>query len=266
MGLKLYPGNVRTQCTGMNQTLQKDNQTLQLVLGQISQFVGNTALQGAAWTSMKTQLSNHEAVIQGLICANEAMISDNESLAGQVGDEELIEDKLNDSITQLQNANDSLQRSIDNCQRLMRNPILFAESMYGLQLCINRYQNSINNNNELIRELQDKLQKLYDIEAGTSGLYSGANALYAAVTSGVNAIKCGWSGGAFVSFQGSNDWRSFINKSWKQSRYAIDKKIEEYFGVKVTYQEALEFQMQFEKLIKAVQTDPTNIGNIQAIL
>jgi len=41
------------------------------VLESITHFVGEDNLNGSAWTSMKGQLSNHLAVVQGLICATD---------------------------------------------------------------------------------------------------------------------------------------------------------------------------------------------------
>ncbi|MEF9942443.1 MAG: hypothetical protein RR799_09050, partial [Lachnospiraceae bacterium] len=40
--------------------------------------------------------------------------------------------------------------------------------------------------------------------------------LYDAVNSGVNAIQCGWNGGAFVSSAGNIAWKNKINVSWNQ--------------------------------------------------
>lgn len=94
MGLKLYPGSIKGQADSIIQNLESDNKDLLSALQTISQFVQNTELKGAAWDSMKYQLGNHEAVIQGLICANESVIQEHENLKSTVGDENLDEDEL----------------------------------------------------------------------------------------------------------------------------------------------------------------------------
>ncbi|MEF9942438.1 MAG: DUF4474 domain-containing protein [Lachnospiraceae bacterium] len=263
MGLKVCPGSIQFQCNSMNQSLQNDNESLQTVLSQISQFTSNTSLKGAAWSSMKNQLSNHEAVIQGIICANEAVMNDNNTLMGVAGTEELDEDKLNASIEQLQNSNECLQSSIDSYMKLMRNPVLFANSMWQIQQCIFRNQNSINSNNEQIQEFQEKLQMLYDIEASTSSLYSEAGSLYDAVNSGVNAIQCGWNGREFICVPLNAKWENIISKAWKSRENKLVSRYKRLLGIDASYKEILEFEQKQLELRLLIQKEPYNLIEIK---
>lgn len=145
MGLELYPGRLKNQADSIIGNLREDNQALMGVLAGISQFTGNEELKSAAWSSMKGQLGNHQAVIQGLICGNEAVIQGNETLKGAVGNEDLIEDELNDKIENLQSANQQMQNTINRLENCMRNPSLaeYSSSFYSI---ISRYYGCMGGN------------------------------------------------------------------------------------------------------------------------
>ena len=124
MGLKLYPGSIKGQADSIIQNLESDNKDLLSALQTISQFVQNTELKGAAWDSMKYQLGNHEAVIQGLICANESVIQEHENLKSTVGDENLDEDELIAKRDALMSTNTFLEKNISLMQSNMQNDVM----------------------------------------------------------------------------------------------------------------------------------------------
>lgn len=231
MGLELYPGRLKNQADSIIGNLREDNQALMGVLAGISQFTGNEELKSAAWSSMKGQLGNHQAVIQGLICGNEAVIQGNETLKGAVGNEDLIEDELNDKIENLQSANQQMQNTINRLENCMRNPSLaeYSSSFYSI---ISRYYGCMGDNDILIRDLQDKIEKLYRIEAETSSLFSGADSLYGAVSDGIAAIGKGWNGaaGRFELSKSDMGWKEMIENAWPG--YLAD--MEEREGIEVS--------------------------------
>ena len=227
MGLELYPGRLKNQADSIIGNLREDNQALMGVLNGISQFTGNEELKSAAWSSMKGQLGNHQAVIQGLICGNEAVIQGNETLKGAVGNEDLIEDELNDKIENLQSANQQMQNTINRLENCMRNPSL-AEHSSSFYSIISRYYGCMGANDILIRDLQDKIEKLYRIEAETSSLFAGADSLYGAVSDGIAAIGKGWNGSGFSASLGMPEWKKSIKTSWDDRIEKLNKETERF--------------------------------------
>lgn len=192
MGLAVYPGSIKRQADGMNAILTGDNENLAEIVTSISQFTSDNSLQGNAWNNMKEQLRNHKMVIQGIICANDSMMQDNDSLKSLVGDEDLIEDELTESINQLKASNNCYQICIDNCRNIMKNDVINALLGWHYQSAIQNYQNCMNQNNSTIMELEEKIKKLQEIENSTGSLYAEAKSLYIAVGSGISEIQKAW--------------------------------------------------------------------------
>lgn len=147
-------------------------------------------MDGASWKGLKSQLGAHRSVLQGLICANEEVISDSELLANAVGSEDLDEDKIRQEIEKLKNQNASYQSTISAYGAAKRS--LSSNSVGGntnvntsrLQYYtqqINSYSNLITGNNQAIQELNNKLQKIEEIEATSQSLYKGSETLYSSV-------------------------------------------------------------------------------------
>ena len=197
MGLKLYPGSIKEQADSIIQNLEADNKDLLSALQTISQFVQNTELKGAAWESMKYQLGNHEAVIQGFICANDSVIQEHENLKSSVGDENLDEAELIAKRDSLMSTNAFLEKNISLMQSNMQNDVMKIKYGFWYQEMIFQYQISINQNQTLIDELNEKIQKLYDIENTTASLFSESITLYDTVNEGIVAIQKGWNGTGF---------------------------------------------------------------------
>lgn len=231
MGLELYPGRLKNQADSIISNLSEDNQALMGVLDGISQFTGNEKLKSAAWSSMKGQLGNHQAVIQGLICGNEAAIQGNKTLKGKIGDKDLVEDELNARIESLEAANTQMRNSISTMENFLRNQTLAKYSLF-YSSAISGYYGCIVINNILIAEQQEKIEKLYRIEAETSSLFTNADSLYSAVSDGIRAIGNGWNGaaGQFEVTKTDMAWRDTITAAWP--KYLAD--MEERNGVEVS--------------------------------
>lgn len=229
MGLKLYPGSIKEQADSIIQNLEADNKNLLSALQTISQFVQNTELKGAAWESMKCQLGNHEAVIQGFICANDSVIQEHENLKSAVGDENLDEEELIAKRDSLMSTNAFLEKNISLMQSNMQNDVMKIKYGFWYQEMIFQYQISINQNQTLIDELNEKIQKLYDIENTTASLFSQSGALYEAITDGILAVQKSWnsSTGKFTVTNVNMEWKKKIENSWEEREEREIKKIQE---------------------------------------
>lgn len=226
MGLKLNPAILKDQAQSIIDNLKEDNQGLLHALETIEQFTGNTDLKSVAWDNMKAQLSNHEAVIQGLICANDMVIQNSVTLCGSIGNEKLDEDELKDQIELLETVNNNLfgiKASLESC---IKSTTSMGSDVSGLYNAIADYNNIIQSNNKEIKELEEKIQKLYQIETQTNSLYSDAESLYSFVESGITAIKKSWdaSVGEFNITGMDLGWKNGINQVWKSKEEMIQEK------------------------------------------
>lgn len=229
MGLALYPESLKGQADSISANLEQDNQNLINILCNISQFVSDNMLKSEAWTSLKNQLGNHEAVIQGMICANEAVIRANDTLKASVGSENLIEDELRDQISSLEQANSGMERIIGSPESCLSSTSMV--SAYGpsyFSNAISMYEGWIDANQNQIEQLQEKLDRLYRIENDTSGLYDEADSLYEAAARGMDAIGKGWNGEGFSPNIAGQSWRVAIGINWEKRKQHMMEEADAY--------------------------------------
>jgi len=226
MGLKLNPAILKDQAQSIIDNLKEDNQSLLYVLDTIEQFTGNTDLKSDAWDNMKVQLSNHEAVIQGLLCANDMVIQNSVTLCDSIGNEKLDEDELKDQIEHLETANNHFSKIKASLESCIKSTASVGSDVSGLYNAIANYNNIIQLNSKKIKDLEEKIQKLYQIETQTNSLYSDAESLYESVESGITAIKKSWDAslGEFDISGIDLSWKSAINQVWKNKEEILQKK------------------------------------------
>lgn len=229
MGLALYPGSLKEQAGSISANLEQDNQNLLNILSNISQFVSDDALRSEAWTSLKNQLGNHEAVVQGLICANEAVIRANDTMEAAIGSEDLVEDELKDQIQSLERANSGMASIIESLESCLSSTSV--TSVCGASYftnTISMYEGWINMNRCQIEKLEEKLDRLYQIENDTKGLYDEADSLYEAAERGMEAIGKGWNGKGFSPAIIGQEWKAIIEITWDKRQHQIREEAEEF--------------------------------------
>ncbi len=215
MGLALYPSSLNAQINETIEALTSDNNNLLAVIDNISDFVNDESLTGTAWQSMKAHLDNHMTIIQGIICANDQVVSDHHTLQASIGREKLIEDELQEKIDALKRINTSMESNINairsleqSSETLLGNPSYYT---YSIQC----YQSVISHNQVQIRELEGKIDKLYEIENNTSNLFSSAGALYDAVAEGITSLRQSWNGEGQLDLSNLDTrWKGIINQTW----------------------------------------------------
>ncbi|GAB2022797.1 hypothetical protein RyT2_18710 [Pseudolactococcus yaeyamensis] len=101
MGTIIEPASVKTQAKMTIESLKVQNDSLESILPKIGNFENESELDGKAWRGLKSHMGAHRSVIQGLICANESAISDNEALETLSGSDKLDEDKIREDIERI---------------------------------------------------------------------------------------------------------------------------------------------------------------------
>lgn len=233
MGLLLKPAEIKIQTASIIQTMEKENTSLEGINPSINEFVENSDFDGAAWKGMKQQLAGHQSIIQGLICANDEMISDSAELASAVGAEELDEDKILEEIEKLEQQNRIYHSNVDNYMQskrdLLKSSIGMGTSNEGLSNYyaqqVGNYRELISTNEQALKVLKEKIETLVDIENRTRELYQNSSALYDAVAQGMIAMEKSWTGSGFSLPMGST-WQKTLDSGWENSEYKMRKELE----------------------------------------
>lgn len=224
MGRLIVPEDIKAQTSSMVQAMNEHNASLNATLPVISEFENDSSLRGISWLGLKTQLSAHRSVLQGMICANESVISDSKIMADCIGAERLDEDEINGQIQVQQNQIDIYQANLSSYRNLLTiitGAISSALALYYFYQ-ISKYTCLINNGNEIIRILEEKLQTIERIDAITKNLYQDAESLYSSVDEGITALEGNWNGANFgVMIPGL--WKSTLNEAWKSRSKMYDQ-------------------------------------------
>lgn len=214
MGLKLLPGEVKSQTASMISSLERQNDALESLLPNVIAFANESCLSGQAWTGVKNQLSGHQVFIRGLVCAHEEMIADCRSLESIAGDENLDQDQLEEEIARFEKLNDSYSSSEESYRNSARNTDNIFLKLYFNTTAL-MYQNMVNSTNQSITLLKEKLQKLFDINSSSAQLFTAAADLFQSVDQGLNDLTSSWSGSDF-DISPSGTWRDKLEDRWQK--------------------------------------------------
>ena len=125
-----------------------------------------------------------------MICANEDIIADSETLRSSVGEEGLIEDEINQQIKEQESIVSTSTNKISTYQSNINTHLSLdmGISTGSYIVCANwqisRNNDMISSANAVIQELKGKLEDIDAIESATNSLYDSAAGLYAEVNAG----------------------------------------------------------------------------------
>jgi hypothetical protein len=229
MGRIIKPGEIRQQCNSIIQAMQRENQQLQDILPSIRRFLEESTLEGAAWDGLKSQVEGQQSLIQGLICANEELIADSECLANSVGDEDLDEDEITRQLELARMYMGSYQEIIDNYEQDFHfHSTNIIQNDFGMcnhcRRQIRLYTKLATTQQQIIRRMEEKLQRIIDIENATKGLYQGGTSLYASYEQGLEALKGNWNGSEYGVLPYA-PWQKTLDERWNLRQ---EKKAETY--------------------------------------
>lgn len=235
MNTIIKPASIRKQTDSVIQALQAHNSTLEAALPNITAFAEEPALQSESWNGLKSQIGAHQLVIKGLICANEDVIHDSETLASAVGTEYLNEDEINAEIERLESQNTAYTTRIANYRATIKrrrqsdsltrsSSNLLLSNHYGM---IGYCEKLISNNNEAIQELNDKLLEIERIINETEDLFSTSEDIYTAADQGLEELQGNFQGGSYGIISAGN-WQTKLDKRWKEREVFIYKEAKAY--------------------------------------
>lgn len=162
----------------------------------LNSLIDSEELKGKTAENFKTQMKHHLSVINGII--NEIYTGNQycEALENEIGFVDLIEDDIISQIYELEARNRQLDIKMSKLDAVMDNQ--WREFFFGrdAMALYSLYYNEISYNKRIIEILNQKLQKIDDIEASVKNLFDTGG--IANVRAGIRALGQGFSETDFV--------------------------------------------------------------------
>lgn len=226
MGRVIIPSELTAMAKDIKTANQGYRKGLWDILPALSTFSENTQLEGEAWSSIKIQLSDYQGVIRGALSVINKMDSDCDKLSSQCGSEILIEDDIRDQIKDLQASVDDYKSCITDLEKTLKKDTLpprFADKNIS---ALTRYRNAQISTSQLIVKLNEKLEKIEEIDETTSQLFTNATKTLDLMNKGIDFVTGSWNGSGF-DIQGDRSWKEDLEKAhWTKYNRKI---LEEYF-------------------------------------
>lgn len=198
VGRIIKPTEIIEQADTVISSMNKDKSKLISALYETNIFISTDELEGRAWSNVKSQIESHNIIIRGLICLiDEIKIACN-GLKINCGEEDLDEDVLLEQKRQLQLELLSYYAIFGDYKSQFQEYIY--DTHYGPRYLEREYINSqallykglIDNNEETIRLIDQKLNKIEEIDLATKNLNNQAEELLSNVNQGIQYIKSTW--------------------------------------------------------------------------
>ena len=185
MGLILIPSEITGLVSQVKSYVESSVSSYTDARQAVSEYVDNNGLDTEAWNASKSTMHVcYQAITDGMLLAQESINSDLDTLEGSVGTEDLFEDELDAQIKRLQAEIQTYEKCIKLWNRYLG--MLFGAFDGSISSKISAYENLIKTNEGLIKELQEKIIFLHEVEDVTSNLFQSSNILIAMVRNAVN--------------------------------------------------------------------------------
>lgn len=185
MGLILIPSEITGLVSQVKSYVESSVSSYTDARQAVSEYVDNNGLDTEAWNASKSTMHVcYQAIADGMLLAQESINSDLDTLEGSVGTEDLFEDELDAQIKRLQAEIQTYEKCIKLWNRYLG--MLFGAFDGSISSKISAYENLIKTNEGLIKELQEKIIFLHEVEDVTSNLFQAANNLFAMVRNAIN--------------------------------------------------------------------------------
>ncbi|MFI3124375.1 LXG domain-containing protein [Streptococcus suis] len=216
--VKVDVGSLASQASSSSSIVSARISTLQGAIGALERFLGESCLEGAAYTSAKSYASQVLIpLVQAMILYSESVSENTSQLQSQYSSickgESLDSDNLERQIQQLEAGYRAARRTYD---------ILLRE----LSPLAAEYSILLGNIRRRITKLQTKLDRLHRFNAVSAHTFSDIGSLEVALMTGLNQVSANFSGFSasqgFPSYNKSNlSWAKTVNSQWEKRTEAI---------------------------------------------
>lgn len=251
MGLILKTSEVQSEIQQIRSWLDTMKESYSGVLQEIQGFSENEALQSEAWNTTKTNVKEtHHCIVQGIWTARNLMGNDLDSLETSIdGVEDLDEDELQKEIDDLTIECKMYESLMQICQSMQIIASALGSSRESSMADqVQKYQELLEQTEKELRQVEEKLQLLRDIESITSGLFKEISNLVHAIGLAIGDANF------YITGQGSlseENWRIEISKALQniEKEFYLEYYLECELGISA---EGFR-EMYGEKLVKEVQ-------------
>lgn len=236
MGLILIPSEVIESANEIRTFYTDILHNYRSALQVIENFASDEEIDTVAWNTLKMKVFEyHQAIVQGMISAEESLQDDAASLEQSAGSEELYEDILLELIERQEAEKKEKLAEIQRLENLRNNVIvsLFDSVCIMIGQAIMQLNNELYIIEQLIDALQEKLQFLYAAENNTKTLFTAVVQLMIAIEAAINDAGVEITGAGEVSDKG---WRLIISDACAKT----DEKIKNFI------EEALQSELQID--------------------
>ncbi len=177
MGRIIKPDAIKNMTADMKQSWVLLEIKLYVVLDYLNSLIASEELKGKTAEAFKMQMQHHKSVINAILYEMGKGIEYCEALENKVGFVDLIEDEIIEQIEALRARNRQIEDDMEALKRYIEHR--WITETYG-SFKYSQYYIEITNNKHLIEILNQKLEKIDDIEASVKSLFS---------TDGIDSIK-----------------------------------------------------------------------------
>ncbi|MGT2741683.1 glycine zipper domain-containing protein [Streptococcus plurextorum] len=226
MGVDMYLESSQNQANSATRVLQRQNAAYANLQEALRAFAfSSEGLSGIAYDSAKAYCSQLLIPLtRACILLNEAIDTATKSLPKTytitVDSVSLREDDLHQKIAQA-------NRHITYYQRLCNLEYYSDQPNYSF---INSLNRQIAIQEEVRRQLEEKLRKLLAFHASSPNLFSSIESLYQAVNQGLSQARTSWNGETQTFVIPSRDdlmWVKQVNETWANRKTSFEKSIDE---------------------------------------
>ena len=244
---KLYPDKVKAQCDSAIEVLRKNNEDLITANNKISGFIENDELQSQSFDKLKQQLNDYLTVIDSMISANEADIADYQNLKGSVGVEKLdgtvILKAKKDAEEGREEAEDAAKADRYLSDYYYRFGFSGAELGRIYEEEANGYEEEARICNDIINELQRKIDFYDNLEASTATLFITGHVIRHITEAAVSDIRGAFKVGNYFPNVNAG-WRRELEE--KESYPRIIKRLQAagITGSQIRYMAAIDYTLR----------------------
>ncbi|MDO4304900.1 MAG: hypothetical protein Q4D94_13415 [Bacillota bacterium] len=218
MGLILKPSEVKNCAKQVRAGIEGSRKSYAGALQVVQNFAGNEALKSKSWDTAKGKIvESHQLIVQGIVAAQESMVSELSTAEEVLDGEERNEEQLIQDIIRLE---EECERYIEMIKKLSKLASRSMIASWSISRLISHYQEMLETTKKELELVKEELNKLYDQAEQTSALFKTIGTLLHAVECAINDAEVYISGRGELS---DGSWGTLIPTMVEEINAVINK-------------------------------------------
>ena len=265
MGLVLRPTEIKNGVMQVRSSIESTRECYSGALRIVQEFSQNDFLKSKSWDAAKKNIFEaHQAIVQGMLVAQDIIEADMITLEGYVEDlEDLYEDDLIIKIMQLTEECENYEKMICRLQRI--NDMVSVASNEVTTKLIKLYEMLLEKTKEELDILKDKLEILYTTMEQTSTLFSNVCELLNAVNNAIHDAEIYINGD--IKELSDGEWKVIIPETIRKiQEIVLEEVIVEELGISVQEFEKKYGEKALTDIKQYIREDISINGNIKRLV